>query len=326
MLVLSERDVRDLLDLDLLVEALSAAMADLSAGLASMPPRGAAFVPQRRAMLAAMPAYLPSSRALTAKLVSQFPENHHCPAHQAIICCFDPDSGTPRAVMDGAYITAARTAAGSVLATRLLARVGSRAVAVIGTGAQARAHITAFARQPGVEVVRIAGRNWAKVETLAAELRSDGLLIEAARSIQEAVESADVVCATTHADQPVIAREWVRPGSHINSVGYNRDGRGELEAALIADALVVVESRQAALAPPPSGALELRQAIHEGLITADHIHAEIGELVSGNAKGRTDDTQLTVYKSVGVAVQDAAAAALVLAEAERRGAGTSVTI
>src|SRR5262249_39796252 len=160
---------------------------------------------------------------LTAKVVSQFPENRECPAHQAIICCFDPDTGAARAIMGGAYITAARTAAGSVLATRLLGRVGARCVAVIGAGVQARAHVKALARRPGVEVVRLAGRDQARVETLAAELRADGLPIDVADSIQEALESADIVCGTTHAEQPVIVRRWLRPGTHVKSVGYNRD-------------------------------------------------------------------------------------------------------
>jgi ornithine cyclodeaminase len=132
------------------------------------------------------------------------------------------------------------------------------------------------------------------------------------------------VCAATHAAQPVLRREWLRPGTHVNSVGYNTTGAGELDAATIRDAVVVVESRSAALAAPPSGAVELRRAIESGVIGAGHIQAEIGELVAGDRPGRTERAQLTVYKSVGVAVQDAVAAALVLTEARDRGAGTHV--
>jgi ornithine cyclodeaminase/alanine dehydrogenase-like protein (mu-crystallin family) len=326
VLVLSSTEVAALLDLDELVDAIAAAMMDLSAGRASMPARVAADVADHHALLGAMPAFLPSARALTAKLVSLFPENQDRPTHQALICCFDPDDGTPIAVMDGGYVTATRTAAGSALATKLLARPDARVVSVIGTGVQAGTHARALSRLPGVEVVRVAGRDQARVEALADELDTAGIPSQPARSIEEAVRSADIVCAATHADQPVVRRAWLRPGTHVNSVGYNTAGAGEVDAETIRDAVVVVESRAIALAAPPSGAVELRRAIDAGVIDAAHIYAEIGELVAGHVKGRTDDAQLTLYKSVGVAVQDAAAAALVLATARVRGIGTHIDI
>jgi ornithine cyclodeaminase len=140
------------------------------------------------------------------------------------------------------------------------------------------------------------------------------------------VRNADIVCATTHADTPVVRRAWVRPGTHVNSVGYNTAGEGEVDGALVRDALVIVESTEAALASPPSGAVELRLAIESGLVGVDCIHAEIGQVVAGSASGRRDDQDITLYKSVGVAVQDAAAAMLVLRAAESRGAGTSIDL
>jgi len=312
VLVLSDRDVESRLDLDELVEAVAAAMADLSAGRASMPARVAARVDDRHAMLLAMPAYLPSAPALTTKLVSLFPDNRDRPTHQAVICCFDPDDGTPLALIDATFLTAARTAAGSFLATRLLARDGARSVSVIGTGAQARAHAIALIRRPGVEVIRVAGRDPHRVQLLVEDLLGLGVPAEAAPSIRDAVGSADIVCATTHAGTPAIRREWLRPGTHVNSVGYNTTGSGEVDAGTVRDAVVVVEHRQAALAPPPAGAVELHRAVEEGVIGPEHVRAELGELVDGAAEGRTDDEQITLYKSVGVAVQDAAAAALVL--------------
>ena len=324
VLVLSGRDVEAVLDLDRLVDAVAAAMDDLSHGRASMPSRVAASVPDRRAILAAMPAFLPSMRSLTTKLVSLFPENTGRPTHQAVICCFDAQTGTPAAVMDGTYVTAARTAAGSALATRLLARAGSSVVTVIGTGVQARAHAHALSRLPGIEMVQITGRDPGKAAALAGELAASGILARAVASVEDAVRRADVVCAATHASQPVIRREWLRPGTHINSVGYNIAGAGEVDGDTIRDSVVVVESRTAALAAPPSGAVELRRAIEAGVIGADHIHAEIGELVAGDLPGRTGEAQLTVYKSVGVAVQDAAAAALVLQGARDRGVGSHI--
>lgn len=331
MLVLSRREVESLLDLDALVEAVAAAMRDLSEGRASMPPRCAATVPEREALLAAMPAFLPSSGALTAKLVSLFPQNRETPTHQALICCFDPSDGSPLAVMDGSYITAVRTAAGSALATLLLARPDARVVAIVGTGVQAWSHAMLLGRRAGadrppVEAVRIAGRDPAKARALVDTLATAGVAAQAAPSVEDAVRSADIVCVATHAERPVLPRAWLRPGTHVNSVGYNTAGEGEIDAATVRDALVVVESRDVALAPPPAGAVELRRAVELGVVPREHIRVELGELVAGRATGRTDDGQLTLYKSVGVAVQDAAAAALVLDEARRRGAGMRVEL
>jgi ornithine cyclodeaminase len=258
--------------------------------------------------------------------VSLFPENRDRPTHQAVICCFDPTTGTPLAIMDGTYITAARTAAGSALASRLLARNDARVVAVIGSGVQARAHARALARLPSVESIRIAARDQVKASILVGDLRGSGIAAEIASSIEDAVTSAAIVCAATHADRPVIRREWLRPGTHVNSVGYNALGEGEIDSAIIADSIVVVESRDAAFAAPPAGAIELCRAVEAGLIDVDHVHAELGELVAGTAKGRPDETVITLYKSVGVAVQDAAAASLVLAAAAIRGAGSVVEV
>lgn len=323
MLVISRADVELILDFNQLVDAVAAAMADLSSGRASMPPRGAALVADRNAMLAAMPAFLPSAGALTAKLVSQFPGNADRNTHQGVIVCFDAQNGTPLALMDGAYITAARTAAGSALATRLLARPDSTVVSVVGTGVQAQSHARALSGLDGVEVIQIAGRDHAKAALLADELIESGVPAKAVDDIEEAVRSADVVCVATHADRPVVRREWLRPGTHVNSVGYNSSGEGEIDFSIVRDSLLVVESRAAVLAPPPSGAVEVRLAIESGVINAEHIYAEIGELVSGDRESRGDDTQLTLYKSVGVAVQDSAAAALVLEVARTRGLGSN---
>jgi len=277
-------------------------------------------------MLATMPAYLPSAHTLTTKLVSHFPENRNRPTHQAVIVCFDADTGTPLALMDGTYITATRTAAGSALATRLLARTDSAVVTVIGTGVQARSHARALCRLAGIEVVQIAGLHRDKVVALTRNLLDEGIPAKAIDSIEEGVRSADIVCATTHADAPVVRREWLAPGTHVNSVGYNTAGAGEIDSETIRDALLVVEARGAALAEAPSGAVELRRAIDAGVIGADHLHAELGELVTGHRPGRTNNTQLTLYKSVGVAAQDAAAAALVLEGARLIGAGTHTDI
>ncbi len=328
MLVLTEPEVRELLDLDALVDAVGAAMADASAGSASMPPRIAASVQEQSGLLAAMPCFLPSARALTVKLVTLFPRNAGTvtPTHQAVILAFDPTTGTPRALMDGTYITATRTAAGSALATRLLARPDAAVLAILGAGVQARAHARALPRVRPIREIRVASRRREAADALARELGDQlAVRVTASHSYEEALDGADLVAATTHAAEPVVRREWVRPGTHINSVGFNREGR-EVDAQTVRDALVVVETRAAALAPYPSGANDLLWPIRDGLIDADHVHAEVGELVAGTRTGRSSRDQITLYKSVGVAVQDAAAAALVLRAARERGVGTEVPL
>jgi ornithine cyclodeaminase len=228
--------------------------------------------------------------------------------------------------MDGTYVTAMRTAAGSALASRYLARDDARVLSILGTGVQARAHGRVLGRRVGVDTVLVAGRNPASAKALADLLAASGIAADQVDSIEDAVRAADIVCAATHADVPVVRRSWLRRGTHVNSVGYNAAGQGEVDAEVIRDAVLVVESRAAVLAPPPSGAVEIRRAIDAGLVTADHIHAEIGEIVTGEATGRVNADDITLYKSVGVAVQDAAAAALILAAATRTDSGTHIDL
>jgi alanine dehydrogenase len=315
VIFLSEAEVRELLDLDELVDALADAHKDLSAGQASMPPRIAAMVQEREGLLGVMPAYLPSA-GLACKLVTLFPQNTDRHTHQAVIVVFDPENGTPLALMDGRFITATRTAAGSALATRLLAREDAQVLALLGTGVQARSHARALPRVREFTEIRIASRDQAKAEALAEEI---GPHARAVSSYEEAIRAADVVAATTHSTEPIVRREWLSPGVHVNSVGLNPTGR-EVDEKTVADALLVVESRESALAPPPAGAPELVG------VSPAHVHAELGELVAGTKPGRSSEDQITLYKSVGVAVQDVAAAALVLAAARGRSVGRPIEL
>jgi alanine dehydrogenase len=333
MLVLTRSEVEALLDLDALVEALAGAHVELSSGAASLPPRVAAFA-GGAGLLGAMPAYLPSpgtrkapglqagvvgsaddasGGVLGCKLVSLFPGNLDRPTHQAAIALFDPATGTPVALMDGTYVTAARTAAASALAARLLARPDARVLAILGTGVQARSHVRALARIRDWGEIRVAGRDPSKARALAEELG-----LTAASSFEAAVRGADAVAAVTHSPEPVVLAEWVAAGTHVGSVGYNAPG-SELDPVLVRNATVVVESRESSLAPPPAGAPELA-----GLDPASV--AELGEIVSGTRPGRTSPEEITLYKSVGVAVQDLAAAALVLAAAGDRDVGLEIEL
>ena len=273
-----------------------------------MPPRTGVEVPGQGTVLL-MGAHAHDAATVTAKLVSLFPG--HDPAHQAVIVVFDAPTGTPVALMDGDAITAARTAAGSRLATRLLARADATVLAVVGTGIQGAAHVRALLRERDWADVRVAGRRAEATSALAQ--RFD---VTAAESIEAAVRGADVVCVATPATEPVLRREWLAAGAHINSVGYTTQGR-ELDEATVRDALVVVESRESALAPPPAGSGDLDGA---------EVHAELGELVSGTRPGRSGPDELTLYKSVGVALEDDAAAGLALRGAEERELGTVVDL
>jgi ornithine cyclodeaminase len=308
VIVLGRQEVAAVLDPEALIAAVEAAFLDLSAGRASMPPRIASSAPD--GLLGAMVAYLPSLDVLAAKLVSVFPHNVGVPTHQALVAVFDPRSGTPLALLDGEEITAQRTAAASTIATRLLARPDAETLAIVGTGVLAAAHARYLGAARRFRRVLLAGRDAAKVKRLAAGIGAE------ARGIEDAVRAADVICATTAARDPVIRREWLRPGAHLNSVGFNPQGQ-ELDS--VAGALVAVEARASAFAAPPAGANELRK-----VAAAEAV--ELGELLCGARSGRTSEAQVTIYKSVGVAAEDAAAAALVVRRAGERGLGVTVRI
>jgi ornithine cyclodeaminase/alanine dehydrogenase-like protein (mu-crystallin family) len=295
MLVLTRTEVEELLDLDKLIDALAAAHAELSAGKASLPPRMGAFA-EEEGILGAMPAYLPSA-GLGCKLVTLFPRNKDRPTHQAAIALFDPATGTPTALIDGTYITAMRTAAASALAAKLLARPAARVLAILGTGVQSRSAQEMFPRVREFTEVRVAGRG----------------------EYEDAVRGADVVHCATHSPDPVVLFDWLSPGAHVSSVGMNAPG-SELDPALVAAADVLcVESRESVFAPYPAGAVELAGIEPETTV-------ELGEIVAATRPGRTSQDQITLYKSVGVAVQDLAAAALVLTAARERGAGTEIEL
>jgi alanine dehydrogenase len=260
-----------------------------------------------------MPGYLEG--ILETKLVSVFPHNHDrgLPSHQALIALFDAANGTPLAIMDGTYITAARTGAATAVSTRVLARSDARVLAVLGAGVQGRSHLQAHARVRHFSEIRVGSRNPDHARALAAEFGAT-----AAASLEEAARGADVVCFCTDATTPFSDPGWFRPGAHVTSVG-SAAGGPELDPGTIrAAGLLVVEHRDA-FKPYPGGAHEL-----QGLDPS--AAAELGEVISGSRPGRTSPEQLTVYKSMGHAVEDAVAADLVYSAARAQGAGTEVAL
>jgi alanine dehydrogenase len=310
VLVLSEAEVASLLDLDELLAGLADAFQILSTGRISVPPRVGAFA--EAGILAAMPVYLPGV-ALGAKLVTVFPGNHERgrPSHQALIALFDPEDGTPSAVMDGTRITATRTGASAAVAADALARNDAEVLAILGAGVQGRSHLETFPRVRGFREIRVASRTPEHAVALAAEHPA----AKAVDTFAEAVAGADVVCCCTDAREPIIQAAWLAPGTHVSSVGGSFGD--ELDAGTVRGGRVFVEWRGAVTSAPPAGASEL-QGLDPETVT------EIGEVLAGTRPGRTSADELTVYKSTGHAVEDAVAAQLVYQRAVQAGAGQTV--
>lgn len=313
ILILSAAEVQRLLEPEALLEALADAFRALSGGLVDAPDRIGVSVPDAGFLLA-MPGYAQGSE-IAVKLVSVFHGNARdgLPTHQALVTLFDPQTGSPLALMDGTAITALRTAGAAALSTRLLAREDARVLTIIGAGAQGHAHLTMLPRVRSFAEIRIVSRDSVRAEELAAlDARA-----HVATSAEEAVRGADVVCLCTSAGQPVIAAEWVAPGTHVTSVGYAPPG-GELDPSLIARGWLYVETR-AAFALPPAGCAEL-----SGMDPSSG--TELGTVLLGQAEGRHSADAITVYKAMGHAVEDLAAASLVYRRAREQGVGRVVDV
>jgi ornithine cyclodeaminase/alanine dehydrogenase-like protein (mu-crystallin family) len=313
LLYLCRADVERLLDIDAMLEALARALVIFSSGITSVPPRTGARVADL-GLLGAMSGYVPGV-ALEAKLVSVFPGNHArgLPSHQGLIALFDENDGAPLAVMDGTYITAIRTSGTAAVAARALARKDAEVLAILGAGVQGGSHLETFSRVRDFKEIRVASRDQVKASALAA-LHPNG---HAATSFEEAVRGADVVACCTDAREPVIRREWLKPGVHVSSVGGTFGP--ELDRETLAAGKVFVEWRGAALNPPPAGAHELQGLDADSII-------EVGEVLAGTKPGRTSQLDITVYKSTGHAVEDAATARLVYDRARAEGAGVTLPL
>lgn len=313
VLMLSAGEVERLLDPDALLDALADEFKALSAGHIVAPGRTEVSVGDP-GFLMAMPVYR-AGREMTIKLVTVFHGNDALgiPGHQALICLFDGATGTPLAVMDGTYITAMRTAGAAALATRALAREDARVLAIIGAGVQGAAHLKLVSRVRGFREIRIASRTLAHAERLAV---SDERA-RACATVAEAVRDADVACLCTSSAEPVLGGELLIPGAHVTSVGYRPPG-GELGGDVIEQGHLFVETRRA-FDPPPVGCGELAGR-------DPSTGTELGELLLGHASGRKSADEMTVYKAMGHACEDMAAASLVYRRALRGGVGISVEL
>jgi alanine dehydrogenase len=346
--LLTESDVKAVLTVDDLIEVMADALKQFSNGRVIQPVRTVIPVGSEDAFCGLMPAYVPSE-SLGAKLVTVFGGNaaRGLPSHLASIVLLDHETGALRALLDGRFITESRTAAVSAVSSRLLARDDAASLAIIGSGVQARSHLEALSRVHRLKHVAVWSPNKAHRDRFVAETGTewgrsgDGPgtdpgrtrdaagtgtegrhpVIKAVDHAGEAVVGADLIVLVTSSPTPVIESGWVKPGAHVISVGACRPTQREMDPELVARARLFVDSRAAALVE--SGDVVL--GIQEGRFTADHIAAEIGELVNG-ARGRRSQTEVTIFKSLGLAVEDVMAADLAYRRAMERGMGVELTL
>ncbi len=324
-LVISQSEVRRLLPMGRCIELMAEALATLGRGEAENPLRWPMRVPEGRGVLGLMPGSMASPPALGLKIVSIFPHNHGTPydSHQGVVMLFDPEHGFPTAILDASEITAIRTAAVSGLATRLLARDGASDLAILGSGVQARSHLEAMREVRSVRRVRVwsptAGNRQAFAE---AESRRHGIPVEAVDSPRDAVVEADLICTVTAAREPVLEGEWIAPGAHVNAVGSSVVSARELDTRAVAEARLFVDRRESA----ENEAGDYLIPKQEGAIGSDHIRGEIGEILLGEVQGRTAAEEITLFKSLGLAVEDLQAAHFITRRARAEGLGTEVEI
>jgi alanine dehydrogenase len=325
---LNEEDVRQVLpasEFPALVDLMEQTLAGFSAGRATQPIRTALPVGPPGQYLGLMPALLAGNEALGAKLVSVVPSNaaRGLSSHIGIVVLFDPETGALRAVMDARYITEVRTAAVSAVSLRHMARPSASRLGIIGAGVQARSHVELFAATRRLTTVRVWSPDAAEVGRFADDLsRHLQLEVRASPAAADAVSAADLVVLATASDRPVVRNEWIADGAHVVSVGACRPHQREMDPRLVARGRLVVDSRAAALVE--SG--DVVMGIAEGHFGADHIAGELGDVVAGSVAGRTGENEVTIFKSLGLAVEDVAAGALAARRAEAAGLGISLAL
>jgi ornithine cyclodeaminase/alanine dehydrogenase-like protein (mu-crystallin family) len=324
VLVLTASEVDAHLPMPACIEAMADALAGLARGELFQPLRMIVRPKDAAGLMAMMPAYRGGTEpAFGVKAIGIFPGNtaKGKDTHQGAVVLFDGETGELTAIVNAAAVTAIRTAAVSGVATRLLARDDAAELALVGSGIQARSHLAAVAAVRPLRHVRVASRHPANAQRFAEEMRPRyRFLIEPVETVEEAVRGADVVATVTDSVEPVVKREWIAPGAHLNVVGASVATRREVDSATMAAASLFVDRRESTV----NEAGDYLMALQEGAITPDHIRAELGELLTGAKPGRTSRDEITLFKSLGLAVEDLAAASLACRRARDAGAGTWV--
>ena len=321
--ILSCDDVRQALPMKAAIEESKRAFSRLSSGRVEMPLRSRVHVPEQDGVLLTMPAALLDDGEMVVKLVTVFGKNpaRGLPLIHAVVLVLNAENGQILSLMDGDVLTAVRTGAGVGVATDLLAPPEANSVAIIGSGKQAVAQLDAVCSVRDIQQAWVYSPNQEHAQSFAEKMSGVGPVpknVKAVSSSAKALKDADIVCTATTSTTPVISFEHLKPGAHVNAVGSFQPTMQEIDSETICNALVVVDSRESALIETGDIVTPLKQ----GLITPEHIHAEIGEIINGIKSGRSTQDQLTFFKSCGVAVQDAVTAAIALKNAERENLGT----
>jgi len=322
ILILDSEQIRELLPMAECIELMADALASLARGEVFQPLRMITRPPEARGLLGLMPAYRSGEHgAFGLKAICVFPENptQGKDAHQGAVMLFSTETGELLALMNASEITAIRTAAVSAVATRLLAREGAERLAIIGAGVQARTHLAALACVRTIKHARVACRNIEHARQLAREIQV-AFPIEAVQTNEEAVRDADVIVTATSSLEPVIDKEWISPGAHVNAIGTHSPSSREVDSATMRVARIFVDRRESAL----NEAGDYLLAAKEGVVTPENIVAEIGELLTGAKPGRTSESEITLFKSLGLAIEDVSCADYLFKKATTNNTGTWV--
>lgn len=322
--ILGGAEIKALLPMDACIEVMRRTMIAVSEGRARIPPRSALPV-SSGGLLGNMPGYLAEPECFGVKLLSLFPGNPAAglSSHLGLVLLFEPEHGQPVAILDAAELTAIRTAAVSGLATVLLAREDAGDLAILGAGEQARSHLEAMLAVRKIRRVRVWSRTAASAAAFAAsQEQRHGLVIETAASPREAVTGADLICTVSAARAPILHGEWIVPGAHLNVAGASRPDAVEVDTETVTRSRYFVDFRESTVRE----AGEYLAALKAGAITPEHILAEIGEVASGAKPGRRGADEITLFRSLGVAPEDLAAAHYVLEAARAQGVGQVATL
>jgi ornithine cyclodeaminase/alanine dehydrogenase-like protein (mu-crystallin family) len=325
MRIIARSDVERLLSVKDCVDVMARAMEATSRGNVTLPIRQFIPVPDAPGKLAVMPGTLGDPACFGIKLVCKYDRPHGDPlgTHVGMVMLFDSAKGIPLAMIEGSSLTAIRTSAASALATRHLAREDARHLAILGNGEQAMRHVAAMLAVRPVETISVWGRDGARAQAFADEVSaSTGLPVQCHAEVGAAVAEADIICTTTSAKTPILFGADLRPGQHINLVGSAIAASAEVDDAAVAKSRFYVDYKPAAMA----AAGELLNAIASGAVGENHIVGEIGQVVMDSVPSRENSEQITMYKSLGVASQDLAAAHAVWAMAEQEGSGLEVDL
>ncbi len=324
LLFLNREDVEALLPMAECIEVVEAGLRVLARGGAVQPLRTAYWMPDRHGLLGVMPGMLDGLTAddqpvAGIKVLTVVPDNylHGEESHRGLVLLFEEERGAPIAILDASAVTAIRTAAASAVATRALARQDAGDLAILGTGTQARSHLEAMRAVRPLRRVRVWSRNPESARRFAER---EG--VEPAASVREAVEGADLICTVTAASEPVLAGEWIAPGAHINAVGACTATTRELDAAAVARSRLYTDRRESAMAE----AGDFLLARGEGAVTDAHLLGELGDVLEGQIPGRHSDEEVTLYKSLGIAVEDLASGRYVYNKALAMGRGTALDL